>query len=328
MKVQPSSIQFAYALNSESLLTHINDAERSNTYTCPGCKSTLTPVLGGNNAKHFRHSEECCGLETYLHNCAKKAFFYCYQQALNSQVPIKLELERSVSCNGARLDILRNKASQCLKSVPARYNLTQLFDNVELEMRDKTTGLQPDVMLFESSGKRRCYVEICVTHPCSQEKLDTGVPILEFKVRSSADIQMLLSGSYSINDPYLCTFNWLPASLRVDNCSGTCSFGNIEMSVWSLSNSGRLNEQTIPLVEVDLVINSKINTWPRSLGGVELVENLRNFLRNVDPETIFPNCIMCMHAGQWKSGYLQCQSKAKLVAYTEARQCANYKVME
>lgn len=326
MTIQPSFILYAYALNNEDTLTHISGVQRSHTYTCPGCKSPLTPVLGENNAKHFRHYDECCALETYLHKCAKRAFFYCYQQALDSAVPISLELERSVTCNGARLDVLKDKANQCFKSVPARYNLTQFFDQAELEKRDKNTGLQPDVMLFESSGKRRCYVEICVTHPCTQEKIDTGIPILEFKVQSTADIQMLLSGSYSIKDKFLSVFNWLPQLRTVDSCSGGCSVGDVDMSVWSLSDSGRLNEQTMPLVEVDLVTNSDVNTWPRSIGAAELADNLRIFLRHTDPKTLFPNCIMCNQADLWEGGYLQCHSKAKLVPYTEARQCASYEV--
>ncbi|MFS9592208.1 hypothetical protein LRZ77_24710 [Klebsiella pneumoniae] len=326
MTSQSSSIQYAYALDSQGALTHISDALRSHTYTCPGCKSSLTPVLGEINAKHFRHSEECCALETYLHRCAKEAFFYRYQQALSREMPISLELERQVSCNGSRLAFVRDETRRCLKFVPARYNLTQFFDQAELEKHDKVTGLRPDVMLCDAAGERRCYVEICVTHPCSQEKIEAGIPILEFKVQSAADIQMLLTGSYSIKEKNLRVFNWLPPSKIVDTCSGVCSVGNVDMSVWSLSDSGRLNEQTMPLAEVDLTINSDVNTWPRSLGAAELADNLRAFIRHADPHSLLPNCIMCEQAGRWENGYLQCRSKAKIVPYTEARQCASYKV--
>ena len=172
----------------------------------------------------------------------------------------------------------------------------------------------------------KCYVEICVTLPCSQDKIEAGIPILEFKVQSASDIQMLLTGAYSIKEKILRVFNWLPPFQSVDTCSGVCSVGNVDMSVWSLSGSGRLNEQTMPLAEVDLTINSDVNTWPRSLGAAELADNLRAFIRHADPHSLFPNCIMCEQAGRWEDGYLQCHSKAKIVPYTEARQCANYKV--
>ena len=326
MTTQSSSIQYAYALDGEGTLTHIGAALRSHTYTCPGCKSPLTPVMGEFNAKHFRHSEECCALETYLHKCGKEAFFYRYQQALSREMPISLELERRVACNGSHLALVRDEARQCVKSVPARYNLTQFFDQAELEKHDKVTGLRPDVMLYDTTGERRCYVEICVTHPCSQDKIEAGIPILEFKVQSASDIQMLLTGAYSIKEKILRVFNWLPPFQSVDTCSGVCSVGNVDMSVWSLSAFGRLNEQSMPLAEVALTINSDVNTWPRSLGAAELADNLRAFIRHADPHSLFPNCIMCEQAGRWEDGYLQCHSKAKIVPYTEARQCANYKV--
>ncbi|SEJ55064.1 hypothetical protein SAMN04244579_04772 [Azotobacter beijerinckii] len=326
MTSQSTSIQYAYALDSQGALTHIGDALRSHTYTCPGCKSPIIPVLGEINSKHFRHSEGCCALETYLHKCAKEAFFYRYQQALSREMPISLELERRVSCNGSRLSLVRDETRQCLKSVPARYNLTQFFDQAELEKHDKITGLRPDVMLYDAAGERRCYVEICVTNPCSQEKIEAGIPILEFQVQSVADIQMLLTGPYSIKKKSMRVFNWLPPSQIVDTCSGVCSVGDVYMSVWRLSDSGRLNEQTMPLAEVDLTINSDVNTWPRSLGAAELADNLRAFIRHADPHSLFPNCIICEQAGRWEDGYLQCRSKAKIVPYTEARQCASYKV--
>ena len=98
------------------------------------------------------------------------------------------------------------------------------------------------------------------------------------------------------------------------------------MSVWSLSDSGRLNEKVMPLAEVNLLTSSYVNTWPRSLRGAEQAESLRVFIRHADPHALFPNCITCQQAGQWEDGYLQCRSKAKQVPYTEARQCASYKV--
>lgn len=328
MAIQSNPVQYAFALDGDNILTHISEAKRSHSYTCPGCHNCLKPVLGDVNAKHYRHIEECCSLETYLHKAAKQAFFQCYKHAINTNKPMVLELERSVSCIGPRIGLLGNKAVQCSKLVSARYNLTQFFDQVDLEKRDKNTGLQPDVMLTDSSGKRCCYIEICVTHPCTQEKIDTGIPILEFKVQSADDIKVLSSGVYSVERGNLSVFNWVPPSRIVEHCSGTCSVGKVEMSVWCLSDSGRLNEKFVPLSDVDLIVNSELNLWPKALGSDEVMTNLRTFLHHVDPQMLFPNCIMCKQGGSWLDGYLHCHSKAKLVPYTEACQCAAYKVRE
>lgn len=237
-----------------------------------------------------------------------------------------MKLERNVYCRSPRLALLRNQMTRCSKYVSARYNLTQFFDQVELEKRDKITGLQPDVMLCNSAGTRRCYIEIFVTHACSKDKIDTGIPIIEFNIQSVDDIELIYSGIYSIKDERLNVFNWRPPSRIDEQCNGTCSVGSIDMSVWYLTDLGRLNEKIIPLSDVDLTVNSEINTWPKNLRNIEIADNLRNFLRHADPQMEFSNCIMCVHANSWENGYLQCQSKAKLVPYTEANQCAIYKV--
>ncbi len=173
---------------------------------------------------------------------------------------------------------------------------------------------------------RRCYVEICVTHPCTQEKIDSHIPILEFKIESEADIHMLLSGSYSVCNERIRTFNFHPKPRATKICHDDCLAGSVEMSVWSLSNSGRLNEQIMPLSKIDQVVSSYVNTWPKSLMISKQVENLQTFLQHVDPESLFPNCIMCKQADQWENGYLVCHTKRKQIPYTEARQCADYKV--
>ncbi|MEZ9317439.1 hypothetical protein AB4188_18190 [Vibrio lentus] len=325
MPAQPNSVQYAFALDEQGVLTHISKAQRIQSYTCPGCKSSLSPILGQVKAKHFRHSEECCSLETYLHKIAKEAFFRTYLKAIDTNTPIALVLERTVFCNGPRLELMRDVASQCSKSVPARYDLTKFFDQVVLEKRDATTGLQPDVMLSDSSGTKRCYIEICVTHVSTKEKIDTGIPILEFTIQSIDDITMLFSGNYSSEDERLNIFNWFPPTKIDDICNGNCPIGKHEMSVWQLSNSGRLKETSVLLSEVDLIANSKINTWPRTLDTDELEKNLRNFLRHVDPQGMFANCIMCYQSSSWENGFLHCHSKNKIVPYTEALQCSAYK---
>jgi hypothetical protein len=324
MTAQDSSVQYAYALDDQGVLTYISDARHSRTYTCPGCANPLTAVLGQINAKHFRHSEDTCAFETYLHKCAKEAFYQRYKHAINSATPIKLRLERTVFCKGPRLRFLENDTLQCQKTVPAIYDLTRIFDRAEMEKYDSVTGFRPDIMLSDSSGNRCCYVEICVSHPCTQDKIDSGIPILEFKIVSVTDIQMLYSGSYATSDERLNAYNFSAKSRVVNSCSDTCTVGCIEMSVWSLSTSGRLNEQVVPLSEVDSGTSSHANTWLKSVTMTERFKRLRTFLRSADPTSQFPNCLMCKYASEWNNGQLDCQIKGKRVLYTEARQCSVY----
>lgn len=324
MKNKSSSIQYPYALNCQGILTHIDEASGSDTYSCPNCESPLTPVMGEINAKHFRHADHCCSLETYLHKCAKEAFIYRYKEALRTKTPISLELQREVTCNDARLSLLETGTESCKQTTSAFYNLTKFFENVELEKYDNIAGFRPDVMLFDSRGEKRCYVEIFVTHSSSQEKINSNIPILEFEIKSISDIQALLEDNYSVYRKGLKVYNWYPGPKSIDTCSGNCSLATVEMSFWSLSDSGRLNERTIPLIDIDTSISTRINTWPRATQGSQLVDNLRSFLAYNDPKAHFANCVICKHSDQWHHGYMFCPVKTKSVPYTEARQCTHY----
>lgn len=321
-----SSIQYAYALNEQGILTHITDSLRTSTYSCPGCKSALTPVLGKVKTKHYRHSQSNCTLESYLHKSAKIALFYHYKQALNGKKSAVLELERTIHCNSTKAQMLAGLPHECKKIVPARYNLTALFNGAVLEKRDPDTGFIPDVMLFHSEVNQRLYIEICVTHPCTPEKIDTGIPILEFKIASEEDIKMLLSGLYSVHDERITLYNFRVLSDKVNTCTAPCTVDGTTVSIWSLSESGRLNERIAPLKDVCERTYTELNVWPTSLPVVQQVVNLRRLLKYTDPQSYYPNCLLCPHSSDWKDGYLMCSSKHKWVPYTEARQCADYEV--
>ena len=324
MILKDHSVQYAYALDVQGTLIHVGEALRSGRYTCPGCKGSLVAVLAEKYAQHFRHYESRCSLETYLHKCAKEAFYSRYKQALDSKTAVQLLLKRTVVCNSDRSRLLLKQDFPCKKRMSASYDLTRFFNQVELEKHDHATGLKPDIMLSSSSSHKRCYVEICVTHPCSPEKIDSGVPILEFKIESEADIQMLLRDSYKVSDERMNAYNFHPKSQIMESCNGTCPISDVEMSVWRMSQSGRLNEHTMPLKEVDLKSNSYVNAWPKSLTGSDLRDRLRKFLSCLNSHSHLANCLMCHHSSQWKNGYLHCHRKDTWVPYMEARQCADY----
>lgn len=325
MTLKDSSVQYAYGLDDHGALTHISDAQRSQIYTCPGCHSVLIPVLGEIKTKHYRHSEECCSAETYLHKCAKEAFFQCYQQALKGISPVVLELERAVHCQSPKTQWVAGRDYECRKMVPARYNMVTLFDRAGLEKRDSHTGLTPDVMLFQSEGDNRAYVEICVTHPCTPEKIASGIPIVEFKITSEYDLQMLLCGSYSVHDERVSLHNFRALSGTTAECTRPCPLDDIPMSTWSLSESGRLNERVVLLKDVYEGAYSELSAWPESLSEADKVNNLHRFLKYADPQNLYPNCLSCRRSSDWKDGYLMCSSKSRRVPYTEARQCADYR---
>ncbi len=329
MTTNDSSVQYAYALDDQGVLTHILDAVRTGHYTCPGCKSALTPVLGEINAKHFRHAHECCALETYLHQCAKLAFFARYEESLKEGgAPVVLELEREVHCRSPKRALLIHHKVDCIRRIPARYNLSTLFDQAHLEQEDGETGFRPDVMLSHRNRAGLVYIEICVTHPCTPAKIAAGIPILEFKISTLEDIELLRSGSFSIHDERMTAYNFAVPPHASDVCTDACAVGDVPIATWSLSGSGRLHEQVTPFRDVHEVDWTSLTSWPDALPESDKVVRLRHFLREADPNGWYPNCLLCNQSSHWESGYLYCSSKRKRVPYTEAQQCADYEADE
>jgi len=325
MTTNDGSVQHAYALDEQGVLTHILDAARTGHYTCPGCKSALTPVLGEINARHFRHTHECCALETYLHQCAKLAFFARYEESLQENgVPVVLELEREVHCRSPKQALLIQQEVSCIRQIPARYNLSTLFNQAHLEKEDSATGFKPDVMLSHQSRPGLAYIEICVTHPCTPEKIAAGIPILEFKISTPEDIELLRRGTFSVHDERMTAYNFAVSPHVSDTCINACSVGDVPIATWSLSGSGRLHEQITPFRDVHEEDWTLLTSWPDSLPESDKVLRLRLFLRNADPDGTYPNCLLCNRSSHWEKGYLYCSIKRKRVPYTEAQQCADY----
>lgn len=327
MDEKEDSVQYRYAYNSRGNLTHVNDAKRLERYSCPGCEGDLIPILGQIKAKHFRHHYDSCSYETYIHKCAKNAFLNTYRRALTENEPITLELNRLVVCDGHKAKLLDDFGFKCEKVTLARYDLVRIFDKAELEKFDNVTGFTPDVLLQDSKSERRCFIEICVTHPCSQEKIASGIPIIEFKIESERDIQMLLDGVYRRIDERISLYNFSPKIQTRDKCSGTCIADNTEISCWTLSESGRLYEKRVALGNIEVDDFSSVNMWLKKLPSDALEANLQLFLQHADPERRYPMCLLCKHGKNWIDGYMECQKRAKKVAYTEARRCADYELI-
>lgn len=327
MDEKKDSVQYRFAYDSEGCLIQANSAKRLERYSCPGCKRELIPVLGQVKTKHFRHHKDSCSYETYIHKCAKNAFLNTYRHALTKNNPISLELERLVVCVGHKANLLKDSKLVCEKITSAKYDLVRLFDKAELEKYDHITGFTPDVLLRDSKSARRCYIEINVTHPCSEEKVASGIPIIEFKIESERDIQLLLDGIYRQADERISFYNFSPKTQTRKECSGICIADNTEISCWSLSESGRLNEKLVAFRNIAAEDYSSVNMWRKNLSSNELEQNLRVFLQHADPNRRYPMCLLCKHGRNWTNGFMECQEREKKVPYTEARRCADYELI-
>lgn len=268
MQGNEQSVQFPYAKADDNGLIHILKASRTGRYSCPSCHEPMIPVLGENNAKHFRHHKAACSYESYLHQTAKIAI---YHRLLNEDV-VTLKLLRHAECRSAKTELLAGQYEPCKMLIPAIYNLKALFDQVALEQYDAETGFKPDVLLTNSNSNAKCYIEIHVTNPCSTEKIDTGVPILEFHVISEADITALIGSDLSAEDTILSHYNFKLTSRATDQCLEQYHHAKVEIDEWKLSPNGRLQKQTFRYQGIDHTVTSLSIAWPKHLASQEQLD--------------------------------------------------------
>ena len=179
-------IQNPYALDSDGNLVSANAAEKHEIYFCVTCGGKM--YLAGGEGKqmqaHFRHESgvEHSG-ETFLHDYTKRYFAQLIKQSDCFRIGFDIE-ERCCK------EICRFDRRNCKRWVPVIWDLKERkYDKVEIE---KPYGdFQPDVLL--TSGKYPgdpIFIEIEVTHPCTEEKIRSGFRIIEIKLPEDYDVTL------------------------------------------------------------------------------------------------------------------------------------------
>lgn len=322
--MQSSTVLYVFANNQRGKLVHISDGVSEDIYSCPGCKDEMIVVKGKVKAHHFRHNNTKCSYESYLHNTAKTAFYNTFIKFKKSSQALKLHLTRAVSCSNEKTSYLQNSSIRCLSTVDARYNLIQLFDDASLEKYDKTTGLTPDVMLSNTNTGNCCYVEIFVTHECSELKVEAGMPIIEINVSCEEDIYYIQKGVFSINDSNLNLYNFKVRDKVVNECHGNCSLSTHELEIWSLSSQGRFNKAISTYSNLTLQELKAANCWPAALENNVKSQKIKELAFSLDPEGLYDNCMKCIQSNGWQDARTYCNVKSTRVAYTEAKNCMHY----
>lgn len=323
--MEPASAQFTFAVNQHGQLTHIAEATRIDTYRCCDCDNVLIPVQGDLRTHHYRHGTSVCSYESYLHKAAKLAFYQRFQKAKSDNIPIALELQRAVVCHSKKASLLQEIDVSCISMRPALYSLTALFDAAQLEKLDPNTGLTPDILLSSNSQpSQKCYVEINVTHPCSEDKIDRGIPIIEFDVNNEADIAYIQSKDFSVTDHRVTLYHFYSPDKEVHHCHEYCSQSERSISTWTLSDNGRLNKKTVPFGQLEVLQQDSYSCWSDELDNNRQTDRVTKLLEKLDPENDFPNCIRCIHCESWDQAKILCTKKGLRMGYTEARKCMDY----
>ena len=191
------SLQFySYALNKDRDLIHINDAIKGNAYYCPCCGAPMIIKQGEIKRKHFAHKAniENCSYESYLHKLAKIKIQECFYQNSNFNITFNQEC----ICDSEICSI--HRYPRCNWSVEKTFDLKKYYNSCEQEFSIK--DFVADLLISHSTNKYPpILIEIYVSHKCTEQKINSGLRIIEIHIESEDDIEKIIS-SGSITESY------------------------------------------------------------------------------------------------------------------------------
>lgn len=184
--------QRAYIENDPERIISIKEITKENRkqykFYCIGCGKELLPraIESKHRKPHFYHKEivECSG-ETYLHKLAKKVI----KKKFNEQS--KFIVGYYVNSNCTKTDCKYHNPSCRESNYLYQVNLKDYYDTCEEESTVK--GFIADILLTNRTKPdiEPVLIEICVSHPCDEDKRNSGLQIIEIKIRNEQDIDEL-----------------------------------------------------------------------------------------------------------------------------------------
>lgn len=186
-------IKYHFALECDEIIPieKVNRDERhSHTYKCLGCGAEMIPKMGDKNAWHFAHyghDGDNCSSETYLHKLAKRLI----KEKFDSSTEFKIKYKRSGSCSNIKECVFKEDY-QCAVEESKSYNLKEFYDTCQEE--SPVGSFIADLLLTSSTHPKRepVLIEVVVTHKCTEEKLDSGLRIIELKIDSEETIKSIV----------------------------------------------------------------------------------------------------------------------------------------
>ena len=186
MITYPNAVDENGDVHSIGSITPENRAEHK--YFCLGCDKEMVPVLCKDKTDHFRHKvNDLCNPETYLHNLAKKYLAKMFE----TQKKFEVSYYATNECPKKEACPLYSQFhwKECFGVTLHTFDLKERYDTCQIE--GVYNGYRADVLLTNSqdSDIPPVFLEVSVSHDCTSEKLESGLRIIEMKVRSEDDFK-------------------------------------------------------------------------------------------------------------------------------------------
>lgn len=191
------TIKYHYALDETGTLVSVEDVcledRNKHRYTCLGCGAEMILKAGKVKARHFAHkvNTEHCGAETYLHKLAKRII----KKRFETGGKFEIEYVQTVRCSDAGTCTFYNELL-CKDDVCKSFDLRKFYDTCEEEK--SIDGYVADILLSDSTGKysEPVLIEVHVSHKSTEQKIRSGLKIIEIKVSDEEDVNALSDGSF------------------------------------------------------------------------------------------------------------------------------------
>lgn len=226
--------QFAYDESQNVVcIDDITEELRSvHKYFCIGCGAEMIAKLGAKNRHHFAHKKDTdtCNRETYLHMLGKKVL----RDKFYTETNFPIEFYRTYDCD--QKDQCAFYDSECRGKILDSFNMKDFYDTCEEEV--PIDNFVADLLLANSKkpANKPTLIEIKVSHGCSQEKINSGLRIIEITINDESDIRVLRDNAITevIQDEFWDEPQYHPASARFINFKRD-SKKTVPMSIKSLT---------------------------------------------------------------------------------------------
>lgn len=170
------------ALDQDNNIVDIKNTEDNKKYYCPYCHKEMITKRGAIREWHFAHKAEACSYDNYLHSIAEIMIMDWF----NSNDQIMLYMSTKEKCNKFKECVFYNDEN-CSGTKEVPYNLKNYYAKCTREYGHQ--GFIADLFCEHNSNPDApIFIEIDVTHKCSQDKINSGIRIIEIPIQSEEDI--------------------------------------------------------------------------------------------------------------------------------------------
>lgn len=193
-----------YAVSKDGVRIHIKKAyESKEDFFCPACGCKMIKKCGAIRSWHFAHDwrhaenelQKNCTYETYLHAYAKMRIKQWFEESKS----ITIHYEEQHICSFSKECKWKQTYDNCSKTNYKDYDLKKSLGKCDEEKNIKIADdtFRPDLLWYkEKDPSQRIFIEIKVTHQCSDKKVNSQERIIEFSVSSEEDIENIVNKNY------------------------------------------------------------------------------------------------------------------------------------